>query len=108
MEKKKSFFNSLVFKLILGIAIGIIIGQMANQGLIAVIDAIKRILGDLIGYIVPLIILGFITPAIVSLKDSAGKILSVTLLICYISSVGAATMSSVSYTHLTLPTNREV
>lgn len=96
MEKKKSFFNSLVFKLILGIAIGIIIGQMANQGLIAVIDAIKRILGDLIGYIVPLIILGFITPAIVSLKDSAGKILSVTLLICYISSVGAATMSLIA------------
>lgn len=96
MEKKKSFFNSLVFKLILGIVIGIIIGQMASEGLIAVIDAIKRILGDLIGYIVPLIILGFITPAIVSLKDSAGKILSVTLLICYISSVGAATMSLIA------------
>ena len=42
---------------------------------------------------VPLIILGFISPSIVSLKDSAGKILSVTLAICYISSVGAATMS---------------
>lgn len=91
--KKNSFFNSLVFKLILGIIIGIFVGRISNESAIVVIDTIKRILGDLISYIVPLIILGFITPAIVSLKESAGKILSVTLIICYISSVGAATMS---------------
>lgn len=91
--KKNSFFNSLVFKLILGIIIGISVGRISNEPAIIVINTIKRVMGDLIGYIVPLIILGFITPAIVSLKESAGKILSVTLVICYISSVGAATMS---------------
>ena len=91
--KKNSFFNSLVFKLILGIIIGISVGRISNEPAIIVINTIKRVMGDLIGYIVPLIILGFITPAIVSLKESAGKILSVTLAICYISSVGAATMS---------------
>ncbi|NMW84828.1 dicarboxylate/amino acid:cation symporter [Peptoniphilus sp. AGMB00490] len=91
--KKNSFFNSLVFKLILGIIIGIFVGRISSESAIVVIDTIKRIVGDLISYIVPLIILGFITPAIVSLKESAGKILSVTLIICYISSVGAATMS---------------
>ena len=91
--KKNSFFNSLVFKLILGIIIGILVGSLANEPTIVVIDSVKRVIGDLIGYIVPLIILGFITPAIVSLKESAGKVLSVTLAICYISSIGAATMS---------------
>lgn len=91
--KKNSFFNSLVFKLILGIIIGIFVGRISNESAIIVINTIKRVMGDLIGYVVPLIILGFITPAIVSLKESAGKILSVTLAICYISSVGAATMS---------------
>ena len=91
--KKNSFFNSLVFKLILGIIIGIFVGRISSESAIIVINTIKRVMGDLIGYIVPLIILGFITPAIVSLKESAGKILSVTLAICYISSVGAATMS---------------
>lgn len=91
--KKNSFFNSLVFKLILGIIIGILVGSIANEPTIVVIDSVKRVIGDLIGYIVPLIILGFITPAIVSLKESAGKVLSVTLAICYISSIGAATMS---------------
>ena len=91
--KKNSFFNSLVFKLILGIIIGIFVGRISSESAIIVINTIKRVMGDLIGYVVPLIILGFITPAIVSLKESAGKILSVTLVICYISSVGAATMS---------------
>lgn len=91
--KKNSFFNSLVFKLILGIIIGIFVGRISGESAIIVINTIKRVMGDLIGYVVPLIILGFITPAIVSLKESAGKILSVTLAICYISSVGAATMS---------------
>ncbi|MDU7150570.1 MAG: dicarboxylate/amino acid:cation symporter [Peptoniphilus grossensis] len=91
--KKNSFFNSLVFKLILGIIIGIFVGRISSESAIIVINTIKRVMGDLIGYVVPLIILGFITPAIVSLKESAGKILSVTLAICYISSVGAATMS---------------
>ena len=91
--QKKSFFNSLVFKLILGIITGIFIGQIANEPAILVVSSIKTILGDLIGYIVPLIILGFVTPAIVSLKENAGKILTVTLIICYLSSVGAGTVS---------------
>lgn len=93
MKKKVNFFDSLVFKLIIAIIIGIFLGQNINENLVGVVDAVKRILGDFIGYMVPLIILGFISPSIVSLKDSAGKILSVTLAICYISSVGAATMS---------------
>ncbi|SMB91607.1 Na+/H+-dicarboxylate symporter [Peptoniphilus asaccharolyticus DSM 20463] len=94
--KKKSFFNTLVFKLIVGLAVGILVGSVASAEIIVVIDAIKSILSNLISYVVPLIILGFITPAIVSLKDNAGKILSTTLIICYISSVGAALFSLVT------------
>jgi len=73
--------------------VGILVGSYANESVILVISTIKSIIGNLIGYIVPLIILGFITPAIVSMKENAGKALSVTLLICYISSVGAALFS---------------
>ena len=96
MSKKKSFFNSLIFKLIVGIIGGIIIGLVANKPVISIIIAIKSILSQLINYTVPLIILGFITPAIINLKENAGKILSVTLAICYISSVGAALMSMIA------------
>lgn len=93
---KNKFFHSLLFKLLLGIAIGIGVGYIANVQAIVVINTVKKVLGDLINYTVPLIILGFITPAIVSLKSNAGKILTATLIICYISSVGAATMSLIA------------
>ena len=88
--EKEVFFNTLVFKLIVGLVAGILVGSIASAEVIVVIDAIKSILSNLISYIVPMIILGFITPAIVSLKDNAGKILSTTLIICYVSSVGVA------------------
>ncbi len=91
--KKKGIFDSLLLKLLLGIILGIGLGSIVGESVITVISTIKSIIGNLIGYIVPLIILGFITPAIVSLKENAGKALSTTLLICYISSVGAALFS---------------
>ena len=91
--KKKNFFDSLIFKLILGIILGILIGNISNEGFIVILNTVKAVLGQLIFYAVPIIILGFITPAIVSLSEDAGKVLSITLLICYISSVGAALFS---------------
>lgn len=96
MKKRKGILNSLLFKLTIAIVIGIIVGQFVNESIIEIISTIKYILSNLINYVVPLIILGFITPAIVSLSDNAGKVLSVTLLICYISSVGAALFSFIS------------
>ena len=97
-ERKNSFLNSLLFKLMIAIAIGIMIGNFANESAIQVISTIKNILSNLINYIVPIIILAFITPAIVSLNENAGIVLSLTLIICYISSVGAALFSFISGT----------
>ncbi|MDO4594035.1 MAG: cation:dicarboxylase symporter family transporter [Tissierellia bacterium] len=105
----KKFTQSLVFKLLLGIIIGIVIGLVSNETFMTIIVPIRNILSSFITYMVPLIILGFITPAIVSLKEDIGKVLGVTLLICYISSVGAAVFSMVSgYTiipHLDIANN---
>ena len=92
---KKKIFDSLIFKLVLGIILGIIVGNISNESIIVVINTIKAVLGQLIFYAVPIIILGFITPAIVSLSEEAGKVLTITLIICYISSVGAALFSLV-------------
>lgn len=96
IKAKKSIFNSLLFKLVIAIIIGIFLGNISNEGMMQVISTIKTILSNLINYIVPIIILAFITPAIVSLNESAGKVLSLTLIICYLSSVGAALFSFLS------------
>ncbi|AJD32739.1 MULTISPECIES: dicarboxylate/amino acid:cation symporter [Clostridium] len=89
----KKLFNNLIFKLILGVIVGILIGSYASKPTIGVVITIKYVLGQIIFFAVPLIILGFITPSIAKLKQNASKFLGITVLIAYISSVAAAFLS---------------
>ncbi|MGL4864775.1 MAG: dicarboxylate/amino acid:cation symporter [Cetobacterium sp.] len=91
-EKK----DNLIFKLIFGVIIGLIIGLFANESLIGVVQTIKFILGQIITFTVPLIILGFIAPAITKMKSNASKMLVIMLMLAYMSSVGAALFSMIS------------
>ena len=91
-EKK----DNLIFKLIFGVIIGLIIGLFANESLIGVVQTIKFILGQIISFTVPLIILGFIAPAITKMKSNASKMLVTMLMLAYMSSVGAALFSMIS------------
>ncbi|MCS4490436.1 dicarboxylate/amino acid:cation symporter [Corynebacterium sp. ES2794-CONJ1] len=97
-----TIMRSFPMKLLIGLILGLIVGSLANEPVIAVIDALRSVLGDLILYAVPFIILGFITPAIIRLKAHAGKILGITLTICYLSSVGAS-MFSIAAGHVLIP-----
>ncbi len=89
-SKKKDY---LIVKLILGVVIGILLGVTVNETWIQVILTVKQILSQVIFYMVPLIIVGFITPSIAGLKENANKMLFTALAIAYLSSVGAALMS---------------
>ncbi|MDO5725102.1 MAG: dicarboxylate/amino acid:cation symporter [Tissierellia bacterium] len=88
--------DNLIIKLILGVIIGILVGIYSNESVIQIIITIKQILGQVIFYMVPLIIVGFITPAITDLKENASKMLFAALAIAYLSSVGAALFSMIS------------
>ena len=88
--------DSLIIKLILGVVVGLIVGLYCNETVIGVIQSIKFVLGQIINFTVPLIILGFIAPAITKMKSNASKMLGVMLLLAYSSSVGAALFSMVA------------
>ena len=60
----KKLFNNLPFRLLLGVVAGILIGQIANEGFMNIVVTVKYILGQLITFCVPLIIIGFIAPSI--------------------------------------------
>ena len=102
--KKTSFFNSLPFKLLVAVILGIIAGLILNRystnGLsMAVLNitvTIKYILGQLITFCVPLIVLGFIAPSITRLGKNASLMLGVAVVLAYGSSVGAALFSTAS------------
>ncbi|MCD8082993.1 MAG: dicarboxylate/amino acid:cation symporter [Clostridiales bacterium] len=85
--------KSLPARLVIGLVIGIIVGLYAPESLMTVIVTIKYILGQLINFCVPLIIIGFIAPSITKLGSSASRMLAVALILAYTSSVCAALIS---------------
>lgn len=92
----KKLFNSLPFRLLAGVVIGILVGLMANEAFMNIIVTVKQLLGELITFCVPLIVIGFIAPSITRLGKNASRMLMVALILAYVSSVGAAFVSMVA------------
>ena len=90
----KKLFNNLPFRLLLGIIIGVILGQVFPESVMKVIVTLQYIMGQLITFCVPLIIIGFIAPSITKLGKNASRLLGVAIVIAYVSSVCAALMSA--------------
>ena len=89
----KKIFTSLPFILLVSVVIGILVGLVANEAVMNVVVTIKYVLGQLITFCVPLIIIGFIAPSITKLGKNVSRILGVAVLLAYISSIGAAFFS---------------
>lgn len=89
----KKLWSSLPFRLLLGVVIGIALGQVAGPAVMNVEVTLKYVIGQLINFCVPLIIIGFIAPSITRLGKNASRILGVALLLAYVSSIGAALFS---------------
>ena len=62
----KKLFDNLPFRLLLGIIIGVILGQVFPESVMKVVVTLQYIMGQLITFCVPLIIIGFIAPSITS------------------------------------------
>lgn len=90
MKIMKKILKSLPFQLLLGVIIGIVLGLISNEAVMNVIVTIKFVLGELINFCVPLIVIGFIAPSITKLGKNASRILGVAVLLAYVSSVLAA------------------
>ena len=89
----KKIFSSLPVKLLIGIVIGIIFGQIFSENVMSVVVPLKNILGQIINFVVPLIVIGFIAPSITKLGNNASRMLGVALMVAYTSSVLAALLS---------------
>ncbi len=89
----KKIWSNLPFRLFLGVIIGIFVGRIANEDVMNIVVTVKYVLGQLITFCVPLIIIGFIAPSITKLGRNASRILGVAVFGAYMSSVGAALFS---------------
>ena len=92
----KKITQSLPVRLLAGVIIGIAVGLISNESFMNIIVTVKHLLGQVITFCVPLIVIGFIAPSITRLGKSASRMLSVALVLAYTSSVGAALFSMVA------------
>ena len=83
----------LLPKLIIAIIIGVMLGKLDFVPLVRVMATFNGIFGNFLGFVIPLIIIGFVAPGIGDLGKGAGKLLGITAIIAYLSTVFAGTMS---------------
>ncbi len=86
----KKIRNNLTVGLILSVIVGIVAGAYLPERVIEYIVPVKHILGQIIFFMVPLIIIGFVAPSIARLKGEASRLLFVAIMLAYLSSIGAA------------------
>ena len=90
MSKKKI---GLVPKLIIGIIAGILIGSFAPEFLVKVLVTASSLFSAFLKFVIPFIIIGFVTAGIADLATGAGKLLGVTTGIAYGSTIVAGTLA---------------
>ena len=90
MSKKKI---GLVPKLIIGIIAGILIGSFAPEFLVKVFVTASSLFSAFLKFVIPFIIIGFVTAGIADLATGAGKLLGVTTGIAYGSTIVAGTLA---------------
>lgn len=84
---------NLLGRVIIAIALGVAVGTVASEWMVRVTATFCTIFSEFLGFVIPLIIVGFVTPAIAGIGRGAGRIVAVTVVIAYLSSVLAGLIS---------------
>ena len=92
-EENKKKKLGLVPKLIIGIIVGIVIGSYCPAPVIQVLVTISGLFSAFLSFIIPFIIIGFVTAGIADLATGAGKLLGITTGIAYGSTLVAGTIA---------------
>ncbi|MFV0580252.1 MAG: dicarboxylate/amino acid:cation symporter [Fusobacterium ulcerans] len=83
----------LLPKLILGLIAGIIIGKIGFVPLLRIMMTFNGLFGNFLQFVIPLIILGFVAPGIGDLGKKAGKLLAVTTVLAYGSTIVSGSLA---------------
>ena len=93
MTLKKSFHLGLLPRIIIAIILGIVLGLFLPKGAVRLFVTFNSIFSNFLQFMIPLIIIGLVTPAISNIGQGAGKLLLITVLIAYCDTVFAGLLS---------------
>ena len=83
----------LLGRILIAIALGVALGHVFTLPWVRIFVTFNSIFGQFLGFIIPLIIVGLVTPAIADIGKGAGKLLLITVGIAYADTVIAAILS---------------
>ena len=83
---------TLILAVVLGCVAGVFIPEAGMEGVLVV----KQVCGEVIFFLVPLIILGFVAPSIASLRGNVSRLILLAFALAYLSSVGAAAFATLA------------
>lgn len=79
----KKFKIGLLTKIIIAIALGIVAGLFCPAWFVKLFLTFNGLFGQFLGFAIPLIIVGLVTTAIADIGNKAGRLLVITVLIAY-------------------------
>lgn len=92
MDKKK-FKLGLLPRLVIAIIIGILFGQFLPEWFCRIVVTASTIFSTFLSFVIPLMILAYVTMGIANLKNGAGKLLLITVVLAYGSTLIAGSAS---------------
>ncbi len=89
----KTIRFGLLPRILVAIVLGIALGGLLPEWLIRILLTFNVLFSQFLNFIVPLIIVSFVTVAIANVGRQAGRLLVITTIIAYVSTIGAGLMS---------------
>lgn len=89
----KKFHLGLLPRILIAIVVGIGAGYIFPDWLARIFVTFNSIFSEFLGFCIPLIILGFVAPAISDIGSRAGKMLVATALLAYLATISAGFLS---------------
>ncbi|MCM1504530.1 MAG: dicarboxylate/amino acid:cation symporter [Muribaculum sp.] len=90
---KSKFKIGLLGRIAIAIVLGIAVGYIAPMWLARLFATFNAIFAQFLGFMIPMIIVGFVTPAIADVGARAGKLLIATALLAYFATFFAGMLS---------------
>lgn len=92
---KKHFHIGLLPRILIAIVLGILFGMFTHDWVARFVATFNYLFSQYLSFLVPLIIIAFVTPAISDIGAKAGKMLLTTTLLAYVATVLSGTFSYV-------------
>ena len=83
----------LLPRIVIAIVLGVLIGNVLPEGWVRVFVTFNYVFSQFLGFLIPLIIIGLVTPAIADIGRSAGKLLLLTVGLAYTDTIIAGLLA---------------